>query len=469
MSPNARPRRVARIVLGLVFVVSGALVAQTTIVPPKNKYKPEQDVQLGKQAAAEARQKLPIIEDAEIDRYLDRLGDRLVDAAPPDLVHPAFEFSFTPVNEKDINAFALPGGPMFVNRGMIEAAGREDEVVGVMAHELAHVLLRHGTANMTKAQSPGITLGAIAGAIAGAVVGGPAGGLITDASQFGLGAALLKYSRDYEKQADLLGVQIIARAGYDPASLAAMFERIQQQGSGGGPQWMSSHPNPGNRTQYILAEARLLQVAERPAGADDFRAMQAMVASLPKSSAKRGAPSVADAAARERLGTLGEPVPPPADEFRTLRAGQFLTVSVPANWNALSSNNTVMFVPPNAYGQIDGQPVFTHGVEMGVVRSGTRDLRLATSSFIEGLTAANPELQVRGDPQAAQVSNRSGLSTPLVNRAATGQREVIGLYTTLLRDGQLFYFLTTVPEEDVDGYIPVFRRVGKSIRLNEPR
>ena len=453
-----------------MLVVSCALLAaQTKIVPPKNKYKPEQDVQLGKQAAAEARQKLPIIEHAAIDRYLDRLGDRLVDAAPPDLVNPAFEFSFTPVNEKDINAFALPGGPMFVNRGMIEAAGREDEVAGVMAHELAHVLLRHGTANMTKAQSPGITLGAIAGAIAGAVVGGPAGGLITDASQFGLGAALLKYSRDYEKQADLLGVQIMARAGYDPAALASMFERIQKQGGGSGPQWLSSHPNPGNRTQYILAEAKALEVAPRPAEASDFGEVQSTVAALPKSAGSRGAPTVADAAAQERLGTFGQPVPPPASDFRTLRAGQFLQVSVPANWNALSSNNTLKFVPPNAFGQVGGQPVFTHGVEIGVVRARTRDLRQATASFIDSLVEANPDLQARGEPQPAQLSNRTGIATPLVNRSATGAREVVGLYTTLLSDGQLFYFLTTVPEDDVDAYVPVFRRVGQSIRLNEVR
>ena len=178
---------------------------------------------------------------------------------------------------------------------------------------------------------------------------------------------------------------------------------------------------------------------------------------------------MADAAARERLGTFGAPVPPPADDFRTLRAGQFLQVSVPANWNALSSNNTLKFVPPNAYGQVDGQSVFTHGVEMGVVRTDARDLRLATSSFVDGLAAANPDLQARGNQQVARLSNRNGLSTPLVNRSATGRREVIGLYTTLLRDGQLFYFLTTAPEEDVDAYVPVFRRVGQSIRLSETR
>ncbi len=124
------------------------------------------------------------------------------------------------MNLKDINAFALPGGPMFVQRGMFDAAAEEAEVAGVMAHELSRVLLRHGTANASKAQNPWLQLGQIAGAVGGAVVGGELGGYIAEGTQFGLGTLLLRYSRDYEKQADLLGAQIMARAGYDPRALA---------------------------------------------------------------------------------------------------------------------------------------------------------------------------------------------------------------------------------------------------------
>ena len=131
-----------------------------------------------------------------------------------------------------------------------------------MAHELAHVLLRHGTANATKAQ--GFQIGAMAGAIAGAVIGGGLGQVISQGSQFGLGTWLMKYSREYEKQADLLGAQIMARAGYDPRDLAHMFETIRSRAAASPPQWLSSHPNPGNRTQYINAEAAQLRVGPRP-------------------------------------------------------------------------------------------------------------------------------------------------------------------------------------------------------------
>src|SRR5262245_29547556 len=249
-----------RVALMFVLALSAVnlLAQQTEIKLPKNRYTPEQDVKLGREAAAEVRQQYPIIQNDQIARYLTMLGDRLVAAAPSALKQPVYKYSFTPVNLKEINAFALPGGPMFVQRGMFDAAKSEGEVAGVMAHELSHVLLRHGTANASKAQNPWLQLGQIAGVVGGAVVGGGAGSAIMQGSQFGLGTLLLRYSRDFEKQADLLGSQIMARAGYDPRALAHMFETIERESKssgGSGPQWMSSHPDPGNRTQYINKEA----------------------------------------------------------------------------------------------------------------------------------------------------------------------------------------------------------------------
>src|SRR5436190_9787954 len=267
----------------VVSLTMTVLVAQTAIKLPKNKYTPEQDVKLGKEAAAEVRKEYPIIHNDKISSYLTRLGDRLVAAAPADLNQPVYEYSFTPVNLKEINAFALPGGPMFVHRGMFDAAANEGEVAGVMAHELSHVLLRHGTANATKAQNPWLQLGQIAGAVGGAVVGGGAGSLIAQGSQFGLGTLLLRYSRDYEKQADLLGAQIMARAGYNPRDLAHMFETIERESKSSGssgPQWMSSHPNPGNRTQYISKEADSLTVGPSPDTAQ-FARVKTEFAGLP--------------------------------------------------------------------------------------------------------------------------------------------------------------------------------------------
>src|SRR4029453_7756597 len=144
MAINPRSPHAAALIAFLSLSVAG-LYAQTVIKMPKNKYTPEQDVKLGLEAAAEGRQQYPIIQDKRIQDYLTLLGDRLVAVAPAEFKKPVYQYSFTPVNLKEINAFALPGGPMFVHRGMFDAAAAEGEVVGVMAHELSHVLLRHGT------------------------------------------------------------------------------------------------------------------------------------------------------------------------------------------------------------------------------------------------------------------------------------------------------------------------------------
>ena len=168
------------------------------------------------------------------------------------------EYSFKVVNVREINAFALPGGPMYVNRGMIEAAKNEGEIAGVMAHELSHVVLRHGTAQASKATK--YEIGQIAGAILGSIIGGGLGQVVSQGTQFGIGTAFLRFSREFERQADIEGTQIMARAGYDARDMAGMFKTIEKQGGSSGPQWLSDHPNPGNRYEYITKEAQMLPV-----------------------------------------------------------------------------------------------------------------------------------------------------------------------------------------------------------------
>ena len=453
-----------------------ALVGQTAVKLPKNKYTPEQDVQLGREAAAEVRKQYPVITDDRITRYLSTIGDRLVAAAPPDLNKPVYEYSFTPVNLKEINAFALPGGPMFVHRGMFDAAASEGEVVGVMAHELAHVLLRHGTANATKAQNPWLQLGQVAGAIGGSVVGGAAGSAIMQGTQFGLGTLLLRYSRDFEKQADLLGAQIMARAGYDPRDLARMFETIEREsrssGGSGTPQWMSSHPNPGNRTLYINQEAQLLKMANA-ADTSGFPRVKTAFASLPPAKsvadlAKAGAESGGDAAP-ESVGTPGQPVPRPSGQFRTVNGGKIFEASVPADWTTLSSKTAIKVVPQNGYGQVNGQTMFVYGVEFGIAKTASRDLQEATNTWLKAVAQNNPELRLAGAQQTVRLSQRSAIATPLTNPSPLGGQERIGVYTTFLADGTLFYYLTIVPATDAEAFRETFRRIGESIRLTEVR
>ncbi len=473
MATRTSSSRAAALLIFVCLTVSG-LVAQTPIKMPKNKYTPEQDVKLGLEAAAEVRQQYPIIEDTRIASYLTTLGDRLVAAAPSEFKNPVYKYSFTPVNLKEINAFALPGGPMFVHRGMFDAAATEGEVVGVMAHELSHVLLRHGTANATKASNPWLQIGQVAGALGGAALGGAVGSAVAQGSQFGLGTLLLRYSRDYEKQADLLGAQIMARAGYDPRDLAHMFQTIEKEAAssgGSGPQWMSSHPNPGNRTQYINAEAAQLKITSA-ADTSQFEPIKKAFAAMPpaKSMADLGkAKNSGGGETAESVGTPGQPVPRPSSQFKDLSGGKIFQASVPSDWTSLASKSSIKVVPQNGYGPMNGQTIFSHGIEFGVAQASTRDLQQATNAWLQAVAQSNPELKLAGNQQSTRISQRSALVTPLINPSPLGGQEHLVVTTTFLSDGSLFYYLTIVPEKDAANFEEAFRRIGESIRLTEAR
>src|SRR3989440_342586 len=255
-----------------IFVMPVSGLAQTKIILHSNRYKPSDDVQVGRQAAAEVEQQMPILRDADATNTVSRVGQRLVGSIPPQFQHPEFDYYFKIVNARDINAFALPGGPMYVNRGMIEAARTEGEMAGVMAHELSHVALRHGTAQASKAQKYGLLAGILG--IGGQILGGPAGAAAQIAGQ-GVGVYFLKFSREYETEADILGAQIMARAGYDPRDLANMFKTIEQQSGGSSGGFLSDHPSPANRYARINQEAQYLRIENPIRNTMDFSRIQA--------------------------------------------------------------------------------------------------------------------------------------------------------------------------------------------------
>ena len=459
-----------------VFAASFSAFAQTKIEAPDNKYKPSDDVRLGREAAAQVERQLPILpEGGDIDDYVEQVGRRLVNAIPPKFRHPQFDYEFDVVNARDINAFALPGGPMYVNRGMIEAARSEGEMAGVMAHEIAHVALRHGTAQATKAQSPKFQLPAIGASILGAIIGGGWGSLIQQGTQFGLSTYFLKYSRDYERQADLLGAQIMARAGYDPRDLANMFRTIEREsGARGGPEWLSSHPNPGDRYERITKEARLLGVQPSEAR-QDTAAFNRIQAELRRMSP---APSMQEIARRSSGGRRSERRYPensrierrveyPSTGYQTYRSGNLFSVRVPDNWRQFADNNSVTFAPPGAYGNYQGESVFTHGAIIGVVNTQSRNLREASERYINALLQSNPYLRQRSGYRRGSIDGNDALATTLVGRSnVTGRPELVTVYTTMLRDGELFYMIAVAPQNQYRVYDRAFQNMLRSIDIN---
>src|SRR5687767_10323334 len=441
--------------------------AQTPITPDRNSYSLADDIKLGQQAVAEAKKQLPMLNDDRVDAFVENVGAHLAAAIPSELRHAGFRYTFDVVNQKEINAFAVPGGPMFLNRGMIEAAQTEAEMAGVMAHEIAHVALRHGTAQATKGQK--FQIGAVAGQILGAIVGGAAGAVIAQGSQFGLGAYFLKYGREYERQADLLGAQIMARAGYDPREMANMFKTIQAQGGRSGPEWLSSHPDPGNRYNAIVKEASMLRV-QGNANTGQFASVKSRLAGM---SPAYTAEQIAKGQARTNrsVGTAGRTatvnVQAPSGSYRTHQPANFLRVSVPANWDEVENDNGgVTYAPDGGFFEGDNGTAFTHGVQIGVAQGGSGNLQRDTQQLLQNFARSNPDLQTAGNARRENIGGRNGLTTPLRNVSeVTGEREYITLSTTQLRDGSLLYIIGVAPQPQANQYEPAFRRVRQSIQI----
>ena len=460
---SIRPRA---LFLTVALLAATTLAAgQTRVVAPDNKYTPAQDVEMGRQAAADARKQLPVMRDDGVTSFVQDIGRRLVAAIPQDLRHPEFQYTFEVVNVKEINAFALPGGPMFVNRGMIEAAHDDGEIAGVMAHELSHVLLRHGTAQASKATK--YEIGQIAGAVLGSIIGGGWGQVISQGTQFGLGTAFLRFSREFERQADTEGAQIMARAGYDPMDMANMFKTIQKQGGPGGPQWLSDHPDPGNRIASISQEAKMLHVDNPIRTTREFAQVQAHLRQLSpamttEQATKNGARTGNAGSGR---GTPSGRVDAPSARFQTYTEGNMFRISVPENWRELPGGSAVTFAPEGAYGDVNGQSTFTHGVEVGAARNESHDLQTATNELIASLAQGNPGLTRPARYDRVNLGGRQGLRAVMSNTSSSGDPENIVIFTTQLRDGSLFYAVAVAPRGDFPTYSRVFDQVIRSIQL----
>jgi beta-barrel assembly-enhancing protease len=459
---------IAWLTLVAISVMPIAALAQTPLKYHSNKYSIQDDVKLGRQAAQEAESQFPLLRDEQVQDYVERVGRRLVNAIPSQFQHSEFQYYFKVVNARDINAFALPGGPMYVNRGMIEAARTEGEMAGVMAHEISHVALRHGTAQATKGQKYG-TLAGIAG-IAGAILGGPAVGQLAQAP---FAVYMLKFSREYETEADILGAQIMAGAGYDPRDLANMFRTIERQGGSSGG-FLSSHPSPKDRYARINREAQMLRVTAGMSDSRDFARIQERLGGYQR------APSMAEISRSGQRYPAGEntgnyPNNPPSGrvEYPSSRFQNVsifnggVRVSVPTNWRQVGDGSSVWFVPEGGYGQYNGQAVYTHGASIGLAQTSNTNLQRATQELINSLAQGNNNMQTSGGFQRTTMGGRNALFTTLSNvNEATGRPENVQLVTTQLRNGQLLYMVAVAPrnERNFDG---AFNTMLRSVRIND--
>jgi len=270
----------------VIVVLATVLWAQgpSEFHPGFNLFSKDQDVQLGKESADQVRKQMTVIKDPVLTDYVKRVGKRLVSAR--EAQESGFPFTFEVVADPSINAFALPGGPMFINTGLLRAVDNEAQLAGVMGHEMSHVILRHGTNQASKSKL--IELPAVLGS---QMAGGSMAGKLAQLG-IGLGAnsVLLKFSRSAESQADLMGSHLMAESGYNPIEMARFFDKLNAEGGQRAPQFLSDHPNPENREKAIEEEIQKLPQKNYGYQTGEFNRMKQVVAKIREPKPKQAAP-----------------------------------------------------------------------------------------------------------------------------------------------------------------------------------
>jgi hypothetical protein len=441
-----------------LLLIPSTRAQRTQFKPGWNFYSPQDDITLGKQVAVDAARQLPSCNAPKVDAYLTELGRKLVAKLPTGGVDYPWEFHC--VNDREINAFALPGGYVFVNRGVIEVSDNEAQLAAVMAHELSHVALRHGTAEATKAQFAQAGVG-----ILGALFGGNAGGaLLTELGRFSAGGVLLRYSRSSETQADVMGTQVLYDAGYDPRALAQFFEKIEAESKGKiPPEFFSDHPNPEHRVERVDEEIQKLGGEPGKMNRDslEFEAIKREVRALRV--AKR-----ATAAGREAPRRAGPP-PAPSPNFAEYKSSGY-KIHYPDNWSKYGEKESVSFAPDGGVLEgSDGQGGLAYGVIVNVTKvqenpRAANSLENATQDLIKTLQKDNPKMKVARQPGHLRLNGETGLSTYLSNESPAGGEETDWLITVLRPDG-LVSLVCVAPTKDYEKYDKTFASILDSVRF----
>ncbi len=238
------------------------------------------EITIGRKAQQEVRQQVPRLRDAAINNYIASLGRKVAARADG----PRFPYSFDVANYREINAFALPGGPIWIHRGTIDAARSEAQLVGVIAHEVAHIANRHAAEQITKGTMANVGLGLL-----GALLGS---GTSAQLAQLGAGVAanatMMKFSRDHEREADMKALRYMKSAGYDPRGMVEFLQllRAQQGRDPGSVQtFFASHPAPSDRVRRLEQEANGLAGGRRDS--QSFQSVQARLNRLAPAASMR--------------------------------------------------------------------------------------------------------------------------------------------------------------------------------------
>jgi len=423
----------------------------------------QEEVQAGQQAAGEVGKQLPLLPDSDpVTRYVQRLGAELASHAPGE----KWPYNFHVVNQREINAFALPGGAIFVNLGTIQAADNEAQLAGVMAHEISHVVQRHGTRAASKQMAAQLPL---------AVLGGLMGrGAISQMAQlgisFGVGSYFLRNSRQSESEADLLGTDIMYDTGFDPHQMAVFFAKLEEQGGkqSAVTQFLSDHPNPGNRVQSVSKEvATLAPKSSYRADSSGFRDVKTRVAGLKPMTAEQIAAWQKEHAATS--GSASAADISPAAMFRSFNHSLY-QISYPENWQVYGDQNSAVTIAP-ASGV--SQNAVAYGVMINEYQpeDSSASLDQAVHGLLASLRQSNADLRQIGDDENIRVNGIAGKSvdllgtSPLPDKNGGAAKERDWLVAVKRRDGNLLYLVFIAPNDQFSSLRPGFEQMLKSLQL----
>lgn len=439
----------SKIAVALFAFLLPLSAALKELKPGWNLFSTQQDIDLGREASAEIVKQKPLVNDARLDAYVTRIGHILMKSPHAG----KWPYEFHVINDKNVNAFALPGGFVYVNTGSIDACENEAQLAGVIAHEMSHVNLRHGTHQITRAAPV-----ELASMLAGAIFGrGMLGQLARAGIGLTAGSVLMRFSRAAEAEADYNGVEIMADVGYNPLELAHFFEKLESKGGGSNSrlaEFLSDHPNPGNRVKAIGEEVRdVPQKRYVTAITRDFPAM--------KDVALHVAPPDKRLLARP-TGDLKE------------YSGRGFAIQYPSNWQVLpdtqsdSQSKVLTIAPPTGVVQgSDGGTAIGYGLEAALYQpdSGTLDLDRDTQTFIHQLASSNPDMRADRS-EATMVGGQRALITTLHNRSPFPNETEVDRLVTTARPGGLFYIILIAPQSEFDRVHEVFNRMLESVRFN---
>ena len=458
---NARTRAAKSLAVLLVVCLATPLPLFARYQPTRssNAFSREQELAAGEQASADVLKKMPVLPESDpVTQYIQHLGAQLTAHAPGE----PWPYHFRVVNQKEINAFALPGGPIFINMGTIQAADNEAELAGVMAHEISHVVQRHATRAATKQMKVQMPL-----QILGALLGRSSLGQLAAAGiSFGAGSYFMKNSRQNESEADLIGTDIMYDSGYNPQAMADFFTKLEKEGGANGPQFFSDHPNPGNRAGAVEKEVHSLPAKSYHNSGTEFAQVKQKVANIKALTAQE------IAAQQQPTQTVKGRLPAaeyPSRDTQTFNHDLF-QISYPKNWQVFGDKtSTVNIAPPSG--------VSDNAIAYGVLVSDLQPenantpLDQATHELLNSLRQSNQDMKQIGNDEDIRVAGVKGKSVDLIATSpvqdANGhaQRERDWLVTVPGRNGNLTYLVFIAPDADFNTLRPTFDQMLRSLRV----